>query len=153
MSAYFLDTSAIVKRFAREKGSGFVIDLMRPSVGNTLYAARITEIEVCAALSRRRKGKTIDADKAARAIARWQRIFGHNFQRVILSDGVLQEAFRLSDQYALRGYDAIQLACAISADRARMPQSSSALTLVSADNELNAIAQTEGLSVENPNNY
>lgn len=57
MAAYFFDSSATVKRFAKEKGTNFVLDVMRPSAKNLIYAARITEVEVCAALSRRKKAR------------------------------------------------------------------------------------------------
>lgn len=70
MPAYFFDSSALVKRFARERGSAFVLRLLRPSSKNRLYAARITEVEVCAALARRRKGTTINAGQAAKGLRR-----------------------------------------------------------------------------------
>jgi PIN domain nuclease of toxin-antitoxin system len=50
MSAYFFDSSAFVKRFAKERGSAFVIGLLRPSSMHSIYVARVTEVEVCAAL-------------------------------------------------------------------------------------------------------
>lgn len=57
MSAYFFDSSAFVKRFAREKGTAFVFSLLRPSNNHSIYFARFTEVEVCSALARRAKGK------------------------------------------------------------------------------------------------
>jgi hypothetical protein len=61
MPAFFFDSSALVKRFAQEQGSAFVLGLLRPSVKSRLYSARITEVEVCSALARRQKGNTITA--------------------------------------------------------------------------------------------
>ncbi len=153
MTAYFFDSSATVKRYAKEKGTYFILGLVRPSAKNLIYAARITETEVCAALSRRRKGKTLTADYAARAIARFQRNFFGKFFHVVLTESVFKEAFRLADIHALRGYDAVQLASALFTNQDRLARSLPALIFVSADNELNKIAQAEGLSVENPNNY
>jgi hypothetical protein len=46
----FFFGSVLVKRFAREQGTTFVLSLLRPSAKNRLYSARITEVEVCAAL-------------------------------------------------------------------------------------------------------
>ena len=46
MPAYFLESSAFVKRFAPERGSKFVLSLLRPSAENRFYAARITEVEL-----------------------------------------------------------------------------------------------------------
>ena len=153
METYFFDSSATVKRFAKEKGTNFVLGLMRPSTRNLIYAARITEIEVCAALSRRRKGKTLTANYVKKAIARWQRIFDRNIFQVKLTDTVFREAFRLADVHALRGYDSVQLACALLTNQDRLARNLPALIFVSADDELNKIAQAEGLNVENPNNY
>jgi len=59
----------------------------------------------------------------------------------------------LSEKYALRGYDAIQLATALEANEKRSQRGLSPLTIVSADSELNTASQTEGLQVENPNDY
>jgi uncharacterized protein len=153
MAAYFFDSSAAVKRFANEKGTNFVLGLMRPSAGNLIYAARITETEVCAALSRRRKGKILATNYVKKAITRWQRIFDRNIFQIKLTDAVFREAFRLADVRALRGYDSIQLACALLTNQDRSMRNLPALIFVSADNELNKVAQAEGLIVENPNNY
>lgn len=70
MSAYFFESSAFVKRFAPERGGSFVLNLLRPSAVNRFYAARITEVEVCAALVRRQRGKTLSPDQAAKGLRR-----------------------------------------------------------------------------------
>jgi hypothetical protein len=44
------DSSALVKRFAREQGTPFVLSRLRPSAQNRLCCARITEVEVCSAI-------------------------------------------------------------------------------------------------------
>ena len=153
MTAYYLDSSGLMKRYAQERGTAFVINLMRPSAGNLLYAAQVTEIEVCAALSRRRKGLRLTARHAAKAIARVRRVFARRFFAPELTAATINEAIRLTDVYALRGYDALQLATALEINRKRVANGLPVLVFVSADKELNAAATTEGLSVENPNNY
>jgi hypothetical protein len=56
----------------------------------------------------------------------------------------------LAQRYALRGYDAVQLASALELSAlARSVQAT--MIFVSADDELNAAAVMEGLQVENPN--
>lgn len=52
MPAYFFDSSALVKRFASETGSEWVVGLLRPSAKNKIYIARITSVEVIAAVER-----------------------------------------------------------------------------------------------------
>jgi predicted nucleic acid-binding protein len=52
---YFFDSSALVKRFARETGTAWVINLFKPASGNRIYIARITYVEVISAIVRRVK--------------------------------------------------------------------------------------------------
>lgn len=153
MPAYFFESSAFVKRFAPERGSKYVLDLLRPSASNRFYAARITEVEVCAALIRRQKGKTISADQAAKALRRLRRDFPRRLTHIAISEDVIVEALRLAETHGLRGYDAVQLSAALKANDERIGRGLSPLILVSADTELNGAAQAEGLTVENPNNY
>ncbi len=153
MPAYFFESSAFVKRFAPERGSKFVLGLLRPSASNRFYAARITEVEVCAALIRRQKGKTLSADQAAKALRRLYRDFPRRFTHIAINEDVIIEALRLAETYGLRGYDAVQLSAALKANGERLGRGLLPLILVSADTELNNAAQAEGLTIENPNNY
>jgi hypothetical protein len=57
----------------------------------------------------------------------------------------------LAERHALRGYDAVQLAAALELQTVLTASGLPALTLVSADAELNAAAAAEGLTVEDPN--
>lgn len=153
MTAYFFESSAFVKRFAKERGTTFVLSLLRPSTKNRYYASQLTEVEVCAALARRRKGKTLTAAQVSKSQRRFVRDFADRFTKILISDVIISEALRLADFYELRGYDALQLACAIEANRDRLSKGLASLVIVSSDNELNNAAQAEGLTVENPNNY
>jgi uncharacterized protein len=153
MTAYYIESSALVKRYAQEKGTIFLIGLLRPSAKNFLYSAKITEVEVCAALARRQRGLTLTASQATKSILRFRRIFAKRFFALDLTDPIISEAIRLAQSYALRGHDAAQLAAALIANRKRLNDGLTALVLVSADDELNDAAQAEGLKVENPNNY
>ena len=153
MPSYFFDSSALVKRFAQERGSTFVLSLLRPSAKNRLYAARITEVEVCAALSRRKKANTINAGQAARGLRRLRNDLPRRFTQVAIGESILVEACRLAETFALRGYDAVQLAAAVAANNERVLNGLSPLIVVSADRELNDAAQAEGFFVEDPNNH
>lgn len=153
MPAYFFDSSALVKRFAQERGSAFLLSLLRPSARNRLYAARITEVEVCAALARRQKGNTINASQAAKGLRRLRHDLPRRFTQVSINEEVIVEASRLAETYALRGYDAVQLAAAVKANDERISSGLAPLIIVSADTELNDSAQTEGFSIENPDDH
>ena len=104
-------------------------------------------------MARRRKGKTLSASQVGKSQRRFARDFADRFTKILISGAVVNEALRLADVYELRGYDALQLACAIEATRDRLTKGLTALVIVSADKELNDAAKAEGLAVENPNNY
>lgn len=153
MAAYYFDSSALVKRYSAEKGAKFVVNLMRPSAKNRLYSVIIAEVEVCAALSRKRKGLIMTAAGATKSIFRFRRNFAARFVKSDVTGLLIEDALRLTDLYALRGYDAVQLAAALEANNTRLANGLPPLILVSADSELNTAALAEGLTVENPNNY
>lgn len=153
MAAFFFDSSALVKRFAQERGTAFVISLMRRAARHRLYAALFTEVEVCAALARRRKAKTLTPPQVSRALRRFRRDFANRFTSIKPDAPLIAQAIQLADTYELRGYDAIQLASVLTANQERLLLGLTPLTLVSADAELNQAAQAEGLAVEDPNNY
>ena len=69
-----------------------------------------------------------------------------------MTPALVTHAMMLAETYALRGYDAVQLAAALAVD-IRYRASGLLLTLVSADAELNVAAATEGLAVEDPNSH
>ena len=58
---------------------------------------------------------------------------------------------RLANTHTLRAYDAVQLAVALEVNRIYQAAGLGPVTLVSADHDLNAAAQAEGLTVEDPN--
>ena len=49
---FFLDTSALVKRHVNETGSAWVRSQSRPGTGHERYIARVTAVEVFAAITR-----------------------------------------------------------------------------------------------------
>lgn len=75
MAVYFFDSSALVKRFARETGTAWVINLFKPASGNRIYIARITYVEVVSAIVRRVKGNSLRPFDGAKALTRFRRTF------------------------------------------------------------------------------
>jgi uncharacterized protein len=51
--AYFLDSSALAKRYIAETGSGWVQALADSAAANAVYVARITLVELVSAIARR----------------------------------------------------------------------------------------------------
>jgi hypothetical protein len=58
---------------------------------------------------------------------------------------------RLAETHELRAYDAVQLACALELNGRWLAAGFPGITLISADQDLNTAATTEGLLVEDPN--
>ncbi|MGZ8845384.1 MAG: type II toxin-antitoxin system VapC family toxin [Pyrinomonadaceae bacterium] len=153
MAAYFFDSSALVKRYAREVGTTWVISLFRSASANRIYAGRIASVEVISALTRRSRSGRLAQNTAARAIGRFRRAFAGKFRKVELTERLIERATALAEKHALRGYDAVHLAAALEANDGRIALATTPITLISADEELNAAAAAEGLAVDNPNNH
>jgi len=59
MAFYYVDSSALVKRYIRETGSIWVLSLFDPSLNNDVLIAAITGVEIIAAIIRRARGRSI----------------------------------------------------------------------------------------------
>lgn len=154
MTNFFLDSSALAKRYLTETGSMWVTTLTDPSLSNTIILAELTQVEVAAALAARHR--------APRGISRRARdtalrlLLNHcqgQYQLVPTTPLILGQAVGLTQNYRLRGYDAVQLATALSAHQSLVGAGLAGLTFVAADADLVAAALAEGLAADNPNNY
>lgn len=151
MAAYYLDSSALVKRYARETGTAWIIGLFRRAAGHRLYVGRITGVEVAAALTRKRRGGHLTNNEAARALARLRRDLGGRLRIVEITSALLTYAISLAEQHDLRGYDAVQLAAMLEANGERVRLKLAPLTLIAADAELLAAGAAAGLITDDPN--
>jgi len=153
MPIYYFDSSAAVKKYVAEIGTGWVLTLFKPSANNVIYVSQISGVEVVSAFSRRFRLGSLTQKAAQKSIARFKRDFQIRFRVLGLNDIIVFDAMRLSETYGLRGYDSVQLAVAIELEDRLVSSNLSSITFVSADNSLNQATQTEGLSVDNPNNH
>lgn len=154
MASYFLDSSSLVKRFAAEKGTGFLMGLFRKRPTLYIFVSRITLVEVSSALARKGHSNEITNEAEIRSQKRLRRSFGGDRLGVAeLSSTLIEEAATLARKHRLRGYDAVQLASALDVSRGLFPSVLAPLIFVSADEDLNRAAIAEGLSIENPNNH
>ena len=64
MAVYFVDSSALVKRYISETGSRWVLSLFDPVLNNDVLIAAITGVEIVAAITRRARGGSISATDA-----------------------------------------------------------------------------------------
>ena len=153
INIYFLDSSALVKRYVTETGSAWVQELVAPHRNNLLTMVRITRVEVFSALARRQREGSLDESKIVEIISAFRYHLDEQYQVIEVDKTLAERASQLVLQYPLKAYDAVQLASAlyVKSSLALMPDTQ--LVFVSADNRLLNIAQTEGLVTDNPNNY
>jgi uncharacterized protein len=152
MAVYFVDSSALVKRYLLEVGSTWLDNLLSQP-NDDILIAEITQIEVIAAITRRGRSTSMSPQDATKACNRFKADVSSEYQVATLTSTMINSAVLLAETHALRGYDAIQLATALEVNAVALANSLPALTFVSADNELNKVAQTEGVLVDNPNNH
>ena len=153
MAAYFVDSSALVKRYVQEIGTAWVRSITRHSPSTTIGIARITAVEVTSAVARRRKGRTLPSRKASSILHRFRQHLAGRYAVLEITPALFNDAMRLANTYALRAYDAVQLAAALEIRQQRRTLGLGPVTLISADQALNDAATAEGLAVDNPNNH
>jgi predicted nucleic acid-binding protein len=151
MRHYFFDSSGLVKRYIAEVGSAWVQSLCAPDANNTLYLSRITGAEVIAAIFRRQRMGDLLAEDAQAVSRRFREDFRQAYRVIEVTAEIVERAMDLAETRALRGYDAVQLATALHLHRIRRELDLPPLVFVSADEDLNAVAEAEGLHAENPN--
>ncbi len=153
MPVYYLDTSALIKRYVQEKGTIWVTAITDRGAGNDLSTVSLTGPEMIATFFRKARGGTITRAQAI--------IIAHNFavdwqqqyQALVVSESIINLAMDIAKKHALCGYDSVHLAAALKLHQDRQAMQLSTLTSVSADIEQLQAAQAEGLIVENPHNY
>jgi uncharacterized protein len=151
VAGYFVDSSALVKRYVQEVGISWVRSLTHRASANQIYLARITAVEVTSAVARRRKGKTLTPPRASSILYRFRKHFTARYTSVDVTPALLDNAMRLANTHALRAYDAVQLAAALEVSRIYQTGGLDPIILVSSDQALNAAATAEGLTVADPN--
>ena len=145
--AFYLDTSALVKRYIQESGSDRVQNIT--NLSDSLFISLITYVEAVAALTRRSKESRMMKSAMTQALATFRNEFDQRFFRTIApTKTLLLNASKLAEKHYLRGYDAIQLASVVTVVEYLRGQGVLNLVFVCADVELIIAAKAEGLTVE-----
>ena len=154
MALYFLDSSAIVKRYFQEPGHEWIERLHDPAQGHALYIAQAALVEVVASICRKAREQHMPRVERDMTIDDFRRDVQDIYRVWVVDTALYIAAGNLCRSHRLRAYDAVQLACALAvredvfqAQGAQPPD----FVFVSADLGLLTIARAEGLSSENPN--
>nr|BAL54295.1 hypothetical conserved protein [uncultured prokaryote] len=153
MGAYYLDSSALVKRYLQETGTGRITALTSPRSGQEIFIALVTGAEVVAAVVRQARAGRLSTGDATAIVRAFRNHFEAQYRVVLTVPAIVQQAMELAERHGLRGYDAIQLASALAVQQELTLYGAEPLVFVCADDELNKAAQAEGLQIENPNQH
>jgi uncharacterized protein len=118
MTAFYMDTSAIIKRYVSEVGPAWITALAQPAVGNIIIIARLTTVEGCSVLARLQRLKHLTATDGNRLRNDFLVHADHEYLTVAIDDTILKRSCDLVAKYPLRALDAIQLAYALEATTA-----------------------------------
>lgn len=141
---FFVDTSALFKRYQVEVGTEAVNELLEKGIGN-LYISSLTIVEITSNLKRLCAVDKVTDENQCRE----QRLFFfHDLENLgIVVLGITTEDIIRADELIQKRYmkpvDALQLAVALN----NLPTN---LTIISADKRLCDIAQAEGASAVIP---
>ena len=151
MTQYFLDSSALIKRYTVEPGTTWIRPLTSRSSGNTVIIAQITQVEIVSGASRRVREGTLTTRTARAVRLLIDRHARREYMVIGLTPQVVRRAEDLLAVHPLRTYDAVQLASALESNTRLVVAGLSPLIFVSADARLLVAAAIEGLMTEAPN--
>lgn len=161
---YFIDTNALLARFLRQvPGHALLSSICDPTAGHTLFIAEITEAELCATFNQLWRGGSLRQSVAQRLVATfWQQINAGEYVILPITTPAIHQAAALCAVHSLRGYDAVQLSCAMTArDNTRVADTALAVAgsgnlpqgdpiFLTADQRLQQAAVAEGFVIIDP---
>ena len=148
MSTFFVDTSALAKRYLAEIGSVWVQSWIDPNAGNTIIVSEIVLAEMQSLLARRvREGLPLGAVNSAKLT--FFRDLRREYRVIPLNRSELLTAGQLTERHALRTLDAIHLSAALQAQS----KLTTPIVFVSADKNQRQAATAEGFTTDDPNRH
>lgn len=153
MTVFFLDSSALVKRFHPEVGSDWITAISDVTGGHQIVVSDLTSVEVLSSAARRMREGLISRDTAMLLRTLVDQFIQRHCHVIRTSELVTSRAKDLLLNYPLRAYDAIQLAAALESSRSMADANLGVLVFVCADIRPLNVATAELMSVENPNSH
>ena len=136
----YLDSSALVKCYVAEQNSQEVFDLAE--LAEVIASSLLSRTEVAAAVAKavRLGWLSLEAGRKAHGtfLSQWA-----DFLRIPVTEALLSRADTLAWDYALRGYDAVQLASALTWQESV----GTSVTLATFDRQLGEAGEKAGLLV------
>jgi predicted nucleic acid-binding protein len=146
LSLFFVDTSALAKRYIAEVGSVWLQSWIDPNAGNTILVSEIVVTEMQSLFARRvREGLPVSQGNSAKLT--FLRDIRREYEVISISRQQLLSAGGLAEKHALRALDAIHLSPALQAQsKLNFP-----IIFVSADKNQRNAASAEGFITDDPN--
>jgi uncharacterized protein len=153
-AAYFFDTSALIPRYLRRApGYVWVNEICAPGQGNDLAIAEITEVELTSSFHQLTRGGALKAKRRDATLeVFWNQVDSGGYTIIPVTSAIVRSAADLCRRHPLKGYDAMQLACAITLreDLQTVRTALGTLVCLSEDKRLLQAAEAEGFTVDNP---
>ncbi|MBL8130400.1 MAG: type II toxin-antitoxin system VapC family toxin [Anaerolineae bacterium] len=152
MANYFIDSSALVKRYTLEIGTSWVRNITAPRSGHTIMIAQITLVEMISALARQYH----DGKATLNMLQTFRRQVEYHARTQYTLTGlnrqIIAGALSLHERYRLRAYDSVQLATAVELHK-RAVSIAQIVIFIASDARLLQAAVGEGLNTDNPNDH
>lgn len=146
MPIFFLDSNVIVKYYVEEPGSNWVRSLV-DDLDNLCMICEVAVVEVAAALSQLRRSGHFGRNRMETTFARFQEdLHTGLFLSRALDAEVLALAADIALSHLIKGYDAIQVTAAITAENL----SNFEVVFVSGDRQALRAAKLEGVETDSP---
>ena len=142
---YYMDTSALIKKYIDEVGSTQVRELIASDDNEAIVTALITKAETGAALAAKVRNHTLSKTDYDQIISELDDDFSDNYTYIDLEYDIVTLAIKLAEKHKLRGYDSVQLATAVQSQTLYTP-----MKFVCADKNLLNAAINEGFEVIEP---
>ncbi len=147
MAVYYLDSSALLKRYRTEQGTqvlDYLFALKRPE--ELVVTSYLTSLEVEAVFARALKGRLLDREAYKVLVGRLADDLSQSIVAQPVSNFVVSDSIELVRRHALKAADAIHLATA-----SRVRQAAAMETIfVTSDKELLSAARGERLESLDP---
>ncbi len=149
MSHYYIDTSALLKRYIVETGSAWMRTITDVKSSHAILISELTMAEAAAGIAAKsRMPGGISNNRRIRILGQFLRECDERYVLLAPNRIVIDRAVDLTQKFRLRGYDAVQLATALIAQSSIPPNIQ--LRFVTSDRDLALAAAAEGLEVDNP---
>ena len=148
MALFYLDTSALLKRYRTEQGTDVVTELLENSTpDDRLYISVLAVLEFTSGILRLVKGGQLSEGIAEGILASFRQDVRYLFRTWPLNEEITNSAVTVVEEHRLRSADAIHLATALAISSV---QPEVIFVLVSSDHELLDATAAAGLTVLDP---